>query len=155
MRDKQQGFTLIELMVVVAIIGILASLAIPAHQQFLLRSKRAEMSMHLTAIRTAQESYRAEWDYFTNCALMPQNIPGRTAVPFPATETTSYDWNMVGWVPDGRVYGQYQVIANAMPGQLASFTADAFADVDGDGNASHYLATTAYRSTMMTPNNVY
>jgi type II secretory pathway pseudopilin PulG len=141
-------------MIVVSIMGILASLALPAHQQFLLRSKRAELPLQLDAIRLSQDAYRAEWDYFTDCALLP-TVVGRKAKLFPATEFTSYDWNMVGWVPDGRVYGQYQVLANAMQGQLASFTANAFADIDGDGNLSQFTATTATRSAMLTPTNVY
>ena len=155
MRTTERGFTLIELMIVVSIVGILSALAMPVHQQFLLRSKRAEMSMHLDAIRTSQEAYRAEWDVFTSCTILPLVVPGRKALPFPATETTNYDWNLIGWVPDGATYGQYQVTANALQGQLANYTADAYADIDGDANLSHYVASTAYRPAMQTANNVY
>ena len=155
MGTKQTGLTLIELMIVVSIIGILSALASPAYQQFLLRSKRAEMNLHVDAIRLVEDAYRAEWDYFTACALMPATIPGRDAVSFPATPFTSYDWNMLGWTPDGRVYGQYEATASSLPGQLANFTANAYSDIDGDGNYAHHQASPASRSAMMTANNVY
>jgi len=154
-RNDQDGFTLIELMIVVSIVGILASLAIPAQQQFLLRSKRAELNMQLTAIRTAEEAYRAEWSYFTSCAPMPAQVPGRKAQPFPATSSTSYDWNMIGWVPDGLVFGQYSVSSNALQGQLATFTTDAYADIDGDNYLAHVRATNLLRPEMQTATNVY
>jgi prepilin-type N-terminal cleavage/methylation domain-containing protein len=58
---KREGFTLIELMIVVAIIGILAALAIPNFIQFQLRSKAGEGKVNLAAIRTAEEGYFMGW----------------------------------------------------------------------------------------------
>ena len=57
---RNEGFTLVELMVVVAIIGVLASLAIPQYSKFTAKSRQSEAKISLGAMRTAIESYRPE-----------------------------------------------------------------------------------------------
>ena len=58
---KQQGFTLIELMIVVAIIGILAAIAIPAYQDYTVRSKMSEVVLATASPRTAiTETFQSE-----------------------------------------------------------------------------------------------
>ena len=53
----QSGFTLVELMIVVVIVGILASVAYPGFQQYLLRAKRAEARNMIVQMATQQERY--------------------------------------------------------------------------------------------------
>ena len=68
-RDKK-GFTLIELMIVVAIIGILAAIAIPNFLRFQAKSKQSEAKTNLKAIFTAEKSYFAEKDTYSTFATI-------------------------------------------------------------------------------------
>jgi type IV pilus assembly protein PilA len=53
MKQLQKGFTLIELMIVVAIIGILAAVALPAYQDYTIRAKMSEVILGMSACRTS------------------------------------------------------------------------------------------------------
>ena len=66
MRSKQQGFTLIELMIVVAIIGILAAIAIPAYQDYTIRARVSESASMVSAARTAVDVAYSEYGSLTN-----------------------------------------------------------------------------------------
>ena len=57
MKRVQQGFTLIELMIVVAIVGILAAIALPAYQDYVIRSKMAEGEAAAAACKTSVAEY--------------------------------------------------------------------------------------------------
>jgi type IV pilus assembly protein PilA len=68
---KQSGFTLIELMIVVAIVGILAALALPAYQDYIARSRMAEVLAELAESKTSVSEYVAsngEWPADANQA---------------------------------------------------------------------------------------
>ena len=71
MKKQQSGFTLIELMIVVAIIGILAAIALPAYQDYTNRAKVSEVILAASSARTcASEIYQSEGNFAgaNNCA---------------------------------------------------------------------------------------
>ena len=102
LHTRRGGFTLIELMIVVAIIGILAAIAIPNFLKFQLRSKTGEAKTNLAAIRTAEEGYFAEYGVFIPAVIAPA-APACSKQPWVAAP----GFDTVGWGPEGEVYYQY------------------------------------------------
>ncbi|TMH92544.1 MAG: pilin [Betaproteobacteria bacterium] len=83
MKRLQKGFTLIELMIVVAIIGILAAVALPAYQDYTVRAKMSEVILGMSACRTSiTEVYQSG----------PTNLPGpgNWGCEVGATQATKY-----------------------------------------------------------------
>ena len=85
---KQQGFTLIELMIVVAIIGILAAIAIPAYQDYTVRSKMSEVVLATASPRTAvTETYQTEGSMPADQAAAGLGVPADFASRYVTTVT--------------------------------------------------------------------
>ena len=61
----QKGFSLIELMIVVAIIGVLAAIAVPNFQKFQAKAKVSEVKSNLAGIFTGEKSFHGEWSSYT------------------------------------------------------------------------------------------
>ena len=64
-RKSQAGFSLIELMVVVAIIGILAAIGIPQYAKFQARARQSEAKAALSALYSAEQSFIGEWGVYS------------------------------------------------------------------------------------------
>jgi len=65
-KKSQAGFSLVELMIVVAIIGLLAAIGIPQYQKFQARARQTEAKAQLSALFTAEKAFQGEWGSFSN-----------------------------------------------------------------------------------------
>lgn len=140
---NQGGFSLIELMIVVAIIGILASIAVPNFQKFQARSKQSEAKNALAAVYTGQKAYAAEWDQFTTCTSKMGYTPEGTSrynVGFPAATATFIDAADVvggsGCIPRTAVSAGYTALDPAGTTAPAAATPNVFVA----GAASAFVA---------------
>ena len=73
-RRNTTGFSLVELMIVVAIIGILAAIAIPNFVAMQLKAKRSEVPSNVDGIKTAEVAYEAAFDAYLDSAAKPGSI---------------------------------------------------------------------------------
>ena len=134
LHTRRGGFTLIELMIVVAIIGILAAIAIPNFLRFQLKAKSSEGKTNLAAIRTAEESYFAEYGNYVSALPSPPTIADNTKTAF-SHAVPGEGFDRIGWAPEGEVYFFYSVEINSDADQ---FTAAGHADNDNDTNPQYW-----------------
>ena len=129
LHTRRGGFTLIELMIVVAIIGILAAIAIPNFLRFQLKAKSSEGKTNLAAIRTAEEGFFAEYGRYVSANPSPDAIGNNQKVSYSPVEP-GFGFDELGWSPEGQVYFNYSV---AQAGN--NYSAAAVANIDNSGAA--------------------
>ena len=111
MLKGKKGFTLIELMIVVAIIGILAAIAIPNFLRFQAKSKQSEAKTNLGGIFTAETSYFSEHNNFA-------------------------DLDVISWAPVGSAKYRYMLANAALSLGNTAVVLDAWTVAPGFSNAT-------------------
>ncbi|MCB0384206.1 MAG: prepilin-type N-terminal cleavage/methylation domain-containing protein [Bdellovibrionales bacterium] len=154
--NNAKGFSLIELMIVVAIIGILAAIAVPSFQRFQAKARQSEAKTLLSGLYTGQKTYKMEWGiYFSDFRNIGFDPNGnlRFRVGFSAAGVN----NVVGYQGPGAAAGAAGVqfnsqvycgaspsctetpfgigmaaIAGDTPPTTTTFVAQANGDIDGE-----------------------
>ena len=110
LRRESKGFTLIELMIVVAIIAILAAIAIPQYRKFQLKAKTSEAKTNIGAIATAEGAFAAEHGLYAKCSHAPSDVTTPDATKHAwKVATTGAGFDLIGFRPAGDVYYVYAV----------------------------------------------
>jgi type IV pilus assembly protein PilA len=160
MRKRNEGFTLVELMIVVAIIGVLAALAIYGVSRYLKHSKTAEATRNLGSIETgSKNAFQQETDssgvgsgpYFHQfcpaaAAAVPAAVPKASKEKAPATAWDDSSWKCLKFSINEPQFYQYNYTSTGT-GTAATYAASAVGDLDGNGATSLFQLNGAGSST--------
>jgi type IV pilus assembly protein PilA len=127
MKKMQQGFTLIELMIVVAIIGILAAIAIPAYQDYTVRAKVSEPMTFADAAKVSVA------EYYQTLGTMPPDISAAGIQTTTSQYIAAIDYNQVS-ATQANIQIQTRNLATNVGGNADDIQLDGEATADGTVN---------------------
>jgi type IV pilus assembly protein PilA len=177
-RTLQRGFTLIEMMVVVVIVGVLAMLAVVGYRKLVQSSHVTEATNMVQSIRLAQEAYHAETQQYANISSSlgswyPQPSPNGRLISAWGGPCTGCKDQTSGWAPlpvhvDGPVLFGYATVGGASGDALPNlpsgfpitlvlpatdwFIVTASCDLDGDPTTNTNVLTTSWSNQVFTFN---
>jgi type IV pilus assembly protein PilA len=124
-RRRRSAYTLIELMITLAVVGLLAAIAIPNYISVQRRARTAEAASNLAALQSAEDAYFAETGAYVAAIPSPSSTAGAQARDF---VDVGGGFTTLGWNPTGKVYFNYAVTVAGL-----AYTAEASADLDTNG----------------------
>lgn len=92
-ENKKNGFSLIELLIVVAIIGVLAAIGYPAYTKYVIKTQRVEAQSQMVQIARNLGNYKISNGNYLNASLSNQNIYGGSV--FPKDDVANYTFTLV------------------------------------------------------------
>lgn len=135
---KRAGFSLIELMIVIALIAFLATIAVPSYNRYIAKAKRAEAYMQLSSLYAAQKAYWAEYGKYStqlsgsgSIGWQPEGYSGGGS-----QEKFYYTYGFSGAEGQNYFTGKLGASGGSLGSSYADekgFVAIAAADIDGDG----------------------